>query len=86
MQESVGSIVLLSREPLGLLLYACNKEEGGVMLRHLDSDLRLYRIRVLPNDLPEICFLKPARGRGAVHHQEGTVAAFQTASQHVNPL
>jgi hypothetical protein len=38
MQECVGHIVFLPREPLRVLLDACLKEEGGVMTCNVDAD------------------------------------------------
>ncbi len=38
MQESVGNIVFPSNEPLSVLLDACLKEEGGVMMCNIDAD------------------------------------------------
>ncbi len=59
MQESVGSIVLTSREPLGVFLYARFEEKGGMMLRLLDTDLCLDRVCVFLNDLAEVGFAEP---------------------------
>jgi hypothetical protein len=85
MQESVGNIVVLSQEPLGVFLDALLKEEGAVMLCSLDVDLLLDWVRILTNNLPKVGLMEPAHGRGAVRHQEGTAPYFQTASQHVGP-
>ena len=70
---------------MGVFLDAPIKEEGGMMAHHLDADRRLHRICVLPDDFPEVVLAEPSCGSGAVCHQEGAVAAVQTASQHVDP-
>ena len=85
MQESIGIVVLLAREPLGVFLDARVEEEGGMMARRLDADRRLHCIFVLPENFPEVGLVEPSCGRGAVHHQEGAAAVVQTASQHVYP-
>ncbi len=61
MQESVGNVVLSSREPLGVFLYARFEEKGGMMSRRLDADLCLDRVCVFPDDLPEVGFAEPYR-------------------------
>ena len=58
-QESVGNIVLLSWEPLGVFLYAQFEEESGVMSCHLNVGLCLDRVRTLPNDLLEVGLVEP---------------------------
>ena len=40
-REGIGNIVLLSWEPLGVLLDARFEEEGGMMLCCLNANLRL---------------------------------------------
>jgi hypothetical protein len=84
-QESIGDVVLPTQEPLGVFLDAHIEEEGGMMTRRIDADCRLHPICVLPDDFPEVGLAEPSCGRGAVHHQKGTVAAVQTASQHIDP-
>ena len=61
MKEGIGNIVLLSWEPLGVLLDARFKEEGGMMLLCLDANLSLDEIRVVADDLPEVGLAEPSR-------------------------
>ena len=56
MQESVDGIVFPPGEPLRVLLDACLKEEGGMMMCNVDADSWLDQVHILPNELPEICF------------------------------
>jgi hypothetical protein len=73
-QESVSVIVLPTREPLGILLDACVEEERGVMVCWLDTNRCLDWAGIDSNELSEVGFAELTHGRGAVHHQEGTVA------------
>ena len=59
-REGIGDIVLFSREPLGVLFDARFEEEGGVMLCYLDANLRLDEIRVVADELPEVCLAEPS--------------------------
>jgi hypothetical protein len=60
MKEGIGNIVLLSWEPLGVLLDARLEEEGGMMLRCLDANLSLDEIRVVAYDLLEVGLAEPS--------------------------
>ena len=60
-REGIGNIVLLSWEPLGVLLDARFEEEGGMMLRCLDANLCLDEIRVVAYDLLEVGLVEPSR-------------------------
>jgi hypothetical protein len=59
-REGIGNIVLLSWEPLGVLLDARFEEEGGVMLCCLDAHLRLDEICVVADELPEVGLAEPS--------------------------
>jgi hypothetical protein len=60
-REGVGNIVLLSWEPLGVLLDARFEEEGGMMSHCLDANLSLDEIRVVACGLPEVGLVEPSR-------------------------
>ncbi len=67
-QESIQDIVLPPWEPLGVFLDACFEEEDGVVACHLDSNLCLDRIRIIPDDLSEVGLAEPSCRCGAVSH------------------
>ncbi len=61
MREGIGNIVLLSWEPMEVLLDARFKEEGGVMLCCLNANLRLDEIHVVADELPEVELAEPSQ-------------------------
>ena len=59
MQESIGDIVLLTREPLGILLDACVKEERGVMACRLNANGFLDWVSINTSELSEVGLAEP---------------------------
>jgi hypothetical protein len=67
-QESIRDIVLPPWEPLGVFLDACFEGEDGMVACHLDSNLCLDGIGIVPNDLSEFGLAEPFCRCGAVGH------------------
>jgi hypothetical protein len=67
-QEGIRDVVLLPWKPLGVFLDACFEEEDGVVVCHLDSNLCLDGIGIIPDDLLEVGLAEPSCQCGAVGH------------------
>ncbi len=67
-RESIADIVLLTREPLGILLDACVKEEHSMMACCLDVGGCLDWVGINSGELLEIRLAEPTCGSGAIRH------------------
>ena len=62
--ESIGNVVLPTREPLGILLDACIKEKCGVMECHVNANGCLDWVGINSGELSEVGLAEPTSGRG----------------------